>query len=282
MGKPSPLGGVIIARQMKKHKWILRFPRITGQVDDKLRKGINWLRSDPQCAECVFLELISDYPEYLDAYHYWALALERKGDQTQADQVREKAIKMALTFFPAHFAMDQDQLAWGFEENRPFLRLYHSFGLQLMEKGKTEEALNVFENMLVLNPNDNQGVRALLVGCHFALKQPYEVLSVCRQFPDDAMEHLLYGRALALFQGGEVKETEEALDFAIKSFPLIAKELLKAKHRKPKGTAERYVTLGSSGQAFLYWQEHGQYWIETPGAIEFVRSRCFGKGTKTV
>jgi len=267
-------------RQMAKHEWIIKLPRITVQLEDKLREGIHWLRSDPKCAECIFLGLIRDYPEYLDAYHHWALALEKKGDQIQADQVREKAIKMALAFFPPHFSMDKDQLAWGFEENRPFLRLYHAYGLQLMKRGDIEGACDVFENMLVLNPNDNQGIRALVVGCHLALKHPEEVLSVCRQFPDDAMEHLLYGRALALFQGGEVKEAEDALDFAINCFPLIAKELVKAKHRKPKGTNDRYVTLGSSSQAFQYWSEHGQYWVETPGAIELVQGRLLGRPKK--
>jgi tetratricopeptide (TPR) repeat protein len=149
-----------------------------------------------------------------------------------------------------------------------------------MNRGKIEEALETFENLLVLNPNDNQGVRALVVGCHFALNEPEGVLSVCRQYPEDAMEHLLYGRALALFQMDEMKEAGKALDMAIKCSPLIAEELLKARHRKPKGADERYVTLGSPGQAFLYWREQGKYWAETPGAIGFLQNRFSGEGTK--
>jgi tetratricopeptide (TPR) repeat protein len=177
--------------------------------------------------------------------------------------------------------MEKDQLAWGFLENRPFLRLYHAYGLQLMKTGKIEAASDVFEDMLVLNPNDNQGVRGCIVDCHFALKEPEGVLSVCRQYPKDCMEQLLYGRSLALFQLGKVKEAGKALDTAITTYPRIATELLMAKHKKPKGIREGYVTLGGADQAFLYWKDHGHYWTETPGAIVFLRDRLLGKPKKS-
>jgi hypothetical protein len=71
------------------------------------------------------------------------------------------------------------------------------------------------------------------------------------------MEQLLYGRALALFQLDKFREAGKALDVAIKCYPLIAKELLKTKHRKSRGADERYVTLGGLAQAYLYWKQQG-------------------------
>jgi tetratricopeptide (TPR) repeat protein len=50
-------------------------------------------------------------------------------------------------------------LPWGYLYNRPFLRCLHGYGLCLWRLGRTEEAAGVFERMLALNPNDNQGVR---------------------------------------------------------------------------------------------------------------------------
>ncbi len=202
------------------------------------------------------------------------------GRTDEAFEVWEEAVTTALKFFPPHFSMEQDRLEWGHVENRPFLRLYHSFGLQLMKRAEIENALDVFEKILTLNPNDNQGVRALAVKCYFSLKRPDEVLSVCRQYPQDIMEQLLYGRALALFQLGKVKEAGKALDIAIGNFPLIAAELLMTKHRKPKGTREGYVTLGGADQAYLYWREHGAFWTKTRGAIGFLSRRFLGKGKK--
>jgi hypothetical protein len=50
-------------------------------------------------------------------------------------------------------------LVWGQIYNRPFLRCLHGYGLCLWRLGRLAEAQEVFERILSLNPNDNQGVR---------------------------------------------------------------------------------------------------------------------------
>lgn len=50
-------------------------------------------------------------------------------------------------------------LIWGHIYNRPFLRCMHGYGLCLWRLGQPEQARLVFERILSLNPNDNQGVR---------------------------------------------------------------------------------------------------------------------------
>jgi len=52
-------------------------------------------------------------------------------------------------------------LIWGRIYNRPFLRCLHGLGLCHWRLGRTGEALAVFERILALNPNDNQGIRIL-------------------------------------------------------------------------------------------------------------------------
>ena len=53
-------------------------------------------------------------------------------------------------------------LLWGFTDNRPFLRCMHGYGLCLWRMGRFEEAEHVFDQMLWLNPSDNQGARFIL------------------------------------------------------------------------------------------------------------------------
>jgi len=53
-------------------------------------------------------------------------------------------------------------LAWGFIDNRPFLRCMHGYGLCLWRLERFDEAERIFEKMLWLNPSDNQGVRFLI------------------------------------------------------------------------------------------------------------------------
>jgi tetratricopeptide (TPR) repeat protein len=50
-------------------------------------------------------------------------------------------------------------LVWGRLCNRPFLRCLHGLGLCHWRLGRFAEAEQVFERVLSLNPNDNQGVR---------------------------------------------------------------------------------------------------------------------------
>ena len=53
-------------------------------------------------------------------------------------------------------------LAWGLIDNRPFLRCMHGYGLCLWRLGRFDEAESIFQQMLWLNPSDNQGVRFLI------------------------------------------------------------------------------------------------------------------------
>lgn len=63
-------------------------------------------------------------------------------------------------------------LPWGMIDNRPFLRCMHGFGLCLWRLGRFEEAAEIFDRMLWLNPSDNQGVR--FVVDEVRAKMPWE------------------------------------------------------------------------------------------------------------
>jgi hypothetical protein len=105
--------------------------------------------------------------------------------------------------------------------------------------------------MKLLNPGDNQGVRALVIDCYFRLHDALAVMAVCDRYPEDLLEHVLYGRALALIQLGRGDEARKALHQAVSYLPLVAKELLKARHRKPKNLRADTVTHGGADQAYF-------------------------------
>jgi tetratricopeptide (TPR) repeat protein len=273
--QPKPTG-IIILKQIQKHEWIFEYPRFTEDVHDLLEDAIDWIDSDVRVAKLHFRRLIREYPEHLDAYHHLALTWYRQGKLEKAAELWKEGIEFAMKLFPAHFSMTRDRLIWGFHENRPFLRLYHSYGLSLLRKGEAEKALEAFENIVALNPNDNQGARALVAECYFELKRPEGVLEICNQYRNDGLEQLIYGRVLALLQLGNLQDASKALKRAIKHFPLVANELCKSTHKQPKDYDEEHVTLWSEGQAYGYWKEFGKYWTSTAGAIEFVRSELKG------
>jgi tetratricopeptide (TPR) repeat protein len=55
-------------------------------------------------------------------------------------------------------------LPWDVIDNRPFLRCMHGYGLCLWRLERFDEAEQIFQQMLWLNPSDNQGVKFLIDG----------------------------------------------------------------------------------------------------------------------
>jgi len=265
--------GYIIIRQTGPQDWIFDFPRLTPEVQEEFHAAIDEMRDDPAYAKRVLRRLLRSYPEHIDACHHLALTWYWQGNSRKASEIWQQGSEFALKFFPPSFSMKRDRLAWGYIENRPFLRLYQGYGLSCLRLGKPLGALEVFENLLQMNSNDNQGNRGLAVECGFLLGNPEAVLRICDRYPDDAMEQLVYGRALALFLLKRFPEAQNALRNAVALFPLIAQELLKSRQQRPRDWDEQQITMGGKDQAYAYWQEHGKFWSGTSGALEWLREK---------
>jgi len=265
-------------RQVEEHEWEFVHARLSSEVHDELDRAIELMHAGQlRDAEKGFWRLIGRFPEFIDAYHHLAMVLSATGREQEALLIWQTAVDRGLKCFPEDFYFGRDLLPWGCLDNRPFLRAYHGLGLEHRDRGHVEEALVIFNRMLALNPSDNQGARALAVDCYFRLKQPQDVLSVCDRYPDDGMEDLVYGKVLALYQLQHKEEAANALQEAIEFLPLVAKELTKKQHRRPRSMMPGYVTHGGADQAYSYWQEQGQHWKNTAGAIDFVKRNTCGE-----
>jgi tetratricopeptide (TPR) repeat protein len=270
-GLVCPEGAIAVTRAGEQ-EWMFEYPRLSWEILEEFHEAIDaWRVGEFASAEEVYRQLIADYPEFIDACHHLALLLSDTGREAEAFQMWQETVAIGLDCLPEQFEIGRDLLPWYFLENRPFLRAYHGLGLEYLERGEIDEALEISNNMLAMNPNDNQGVRALVIDCNFFLNRPSDVLAVCDQYPGDGLEQVMYGRALALYQLGRRAEAEKALSEAIEFLPLVAKELVKSRHRKPKDLHPDRVTVGGADQAYWYWIDQGQHWKNTPGAIEFVR-----------
>ena len=223
-------------------------------------------------------ELLHEAPNFIDVYHHLAMLLDQRGKSQEAQLLWQQAVNIGMQCFIEQFSSTGNKLEWGWLENRPFLRSYHSLGLQYMESGNTEMALSIFKTILSLNPGDNQGVRALVVDCCLKLKMYKDVLTVCKDSQADHMAETIYGRVLALVALKQLAKAEKAFRQAVAVLPLVAAEIVKARHPRPRNMDEGRYTVGGADQAWYYWQEAGNYWEEVPGAIDFVREGLKGRG----
>ena len=96
------------------------------------------------------------------------------------------------------------------------------------------------------------------------------VISHCKSLTDDCSPEIMYTYPLALILSGEVEKARPLLMEAKSQFPLVAKELTKKRHPKPRSNIHGGVTVGGVDQAYVYWKEYGEYWSGSILAMELI------------
>jgi hypothetical protein len=110
---------------------------------------------DREGARELLMETLGADLRCLDAHaHLGNLVFDRSPERAMVHY--EIGIRIGELSLPTGF---DGLLVWGRIYNRPFLRCLHGCGLCLWRLGKLAEAQQIFERILSLNPNDNQGVR---------------------------------------------------------------------------------------------------------------------------
>ncbi len=98
----------------------------------------------------------------------------------------------------------------GFLETRPYMRARHSLALALLELGEDEAAVEHIRAMLKLNPDDNQGIRYLLLGSLLRHDDTAAVKELLAAYDDEWSAYWLYTRALVAFREGHAAEKQTA------------------------------------------------------------------------
>ena len=119
----------------------------------------------------------------------------------------------------------------------------------LRGEGISLDAIKVYERMLELNPNDNQGVRDPLLGLYLETGDLKGARELLEQFKEDASANFAWGRVLEKFLAGKSDEASAALKKARRTNRYV--ELyLTARKSLPKHPPEMY-SPGSEEEAAL-------------------------------
>ena len=112
-------------------------------------------QGDLDGARALLMEVLREELRCLDAHaNLGSLAFKRSPARALVhDEIGFRIGELSL---PQSF---DGHLAWSNLYNRPFLRCLHGYGLCLWRLGRADEARRVFERLLALNPNDDQGAR---------------------------------------------------------------------------------------------------------------------------
>jgi len=131
-----------------------------GELDDCPVSDAADLRDmgDVVGARQLLMDVLHDDLRCIDAHaHLGNFVFERRPEEAVVHY--EIGVRIGALSLP-----DDPELCvpWGHIHNRPYLRAMHGYGLCLWRLGRLDEAQAVFERVLTLNPNDNQGVRFCL------------------------------------------------------------------------------------------------------------------------
>lgn len=151
---------------------------------------------DPDCTDAQRL-MVSLLPMELDNRIQLMREVVGKAERNFGDQFFEEN--------KGHF--------WGVLSTRPYMRAMQELSELLTVADKLEDAIAVCERMLVLNPNDNQGVRYALVGLYLATKQGQTASDLLSRYPgeEDYTAVFAWGRVIEHWLASRVSDARSAL-----------------------------------------------------------------------
>jgi len=246
-----------------KHEWEFVYPPRYYELGDKFDKGVDlWETGHIKSAKKIYKEVIGEFPEFIDAYHHLGMLYEEEGKDQLAFENWLKGYQIGKKAFPSDFVPGRDLLPWSFLENRPFLRCTHALGLFFFDRGNLAKGIELFEFIISVNPNDNQGIRMILVEGYLKTGNYMGVLDICDRYKNEFAVEFTYGKPYALFKMGDKEKATLLLKEAIRYSPKVARELLKKRHIPPKNLFPDRYTVGGDDEAYYYWERNGILWDE--------------------
>jgi tetratricopeptide (TPR) repeat protein len=221
------------------------------------------LRVDPDCVDA--LVVLAD----LDAHTPW----ERL-------EALQKAVAAGERSLGETFIRENTGHFWLMLDTRPIMRAMEQLAQQLRGQGIRLDAIRIYERMLELNPNDNQGVRDPLLGLYLETGDLKGAGRLLKRYKKDASANFAWARVLERFLTGTHDEASTALKQARRANKHV--ELyLTARKTLPKHLPEMY-SLGSDEEAVLCLNCLSGAWAAHQEAVFWLLDQLAADGVQPV
>jgi tetratricopeptide (TPR) repeat protein len=246
-----------------------RQPRRAAEAAQELMYEA-WEQRSPAKRIALAREALAVHEGCVDALSL--LASEEARTDEEARDLWERAVKGAEAALGKRAFIEDVGHFWGILETRPYMRARHGLAQCLWHLGERGTAIGHFQELLRLNPNDNQGVRYQLAACLLEAGQDDALDVLLARYADDASAVWTWSAALLEFrQSADSAESRAALLEALDQNPYVAGYLLGEK--KLPGHLPDYIGFGDEPEAIAYAAEHGDAWRATRGALDWLASR---------
>src|SRR5262245_15631563 len=220
-------------------------------------------------------EALALWPDCADAY---VLLAEQAPTRKEALSLYEQALAAGeRALGPEGFQQAAGHF-WGVLETRPYMRARLGLALSLWTAGRREEAIGHLEEMLRLNPGDNQGVRYTLAGFLLSLDRDDDLAALMDRYPEGSAFFTWTRALLAFRRQGDTAESRQLLEAARQSNRHVPAYLTGEKH--PPAEEPGCYSHGDESEALNYIASFLPGWKSTPGAIAWLRASESGGAQK--
>lgn len=219
----------------------------------------------PAKAKIKINEALKLDPDSIEAYEFLGL---RESNVENASFFFQKGISIGRKIFGGKFLEENKGFFWGLHETRPFMRCMYHYSDCLKIKGNVKECVAILEELIELNPNDNQGVRDQLLLYLIELDERVKFRKYAKIYKEDGGAFAEFNRALFAFKTeGETEKANKQLQNALKQNKFVAKKLIS---KKPITNLPNYYGIGDENEANYYVCFAQKIWHKTTGAIAWL------------
>jgi len=261
MGKPIP-SFPKESLTIKEQAQDLIFEAVEQPEDKGYQLALKALRMDPDCIEAYeYLGALEPIPETAILYYKNGIEIGKR------------------IFAKTHFKTGIGNF-WMIHETRPFMRCLQAYADCFKDMGRYHDAVSVYEEMISLNPNDNQGVRDQLLLYLIKINEYNKYRKYDKLYKDDLGAFMSFNRALFAFKTvGSSSNSNELLQQAIKSNKYVIPRLIS---KSISDDFPEVYGMGDENEAIYYCYFAHQIWHDTNGAIDWIKRKTKDSGLKIV
>jgi tetratricopeptide (TPR) repeat protein len=208
-------------------------------------------------------------PDCIEAYE---LLAETQRTPATRMQYYKAGIDIGRRVFDAAYRDKHKGMFWGMHETRPFMRCMQHYADCLYAEGKKQECVALLEELIELNPNDNQGVRDQLMLYLIEANEDEKFWKYAKEFDKDVGAFPYFNRALFAFKReGQNAASSKLLKRAIEFNKFVPAKLCSA---KPIKEFPEMYGFGDENEALYYAVFARQIWLHTIGAMAWLRDHA--------
>jgi tetratricopeptide (TPR) repeat protein len=211
------------------------------------------------------------YPDSADA---WNILAETEASSAEEALIYyQKGMEAGERDLGKAFIEENKGHFWGIVRTRPYMRAKFGYACTLHELGRLREAVRQYEQLLELNPNDNQGVRYQLIIAHLELGE-YEAADKLLNdtYRDECSAEFNYNRILVEYGlHGFSPALSDLFREAVELNPYVP-EYLTGQKRLPRDMPE-FFRFGDRDEAVLYAGQYLHLWRRQPELLKWIRQQ---------